>query len=493
MGPTLSNLDKLLRIPTGCGEQNMIGFVPNIFVMHYLENTGQLTPAIADQAKSNMKIGYQRELNYRRTDNSYSAFGMSDPEGSTWLTAFVVRSFAQAREFIYIDESDLEKSINFLRGQQDKETGCFQSSGKLCHKEMSGGVNNQLTLTAYIVITMLEAGMPQTDPALENGLRCLTAGIPTLSDTYTTTQMAYALALAQSPNLPDVMTLLDSAAMEEDGVKFWESNRPATTSYSSYGTKAQDIEMTSYALLAYVLQYEAGQAIVAGNPVSRWIIQQRNSKGGFSSTQDTVVGLQALSAYAELAFSGGVSIRLKVRTHPQRFHHVFQVNTVNRLLMQEVTLDAQNVPTRITFEGTGLGCALLQTAVSYNVIPKEPTTPAFTVSYDAREIQTAKRCYQYAMQVCTSYTGSDEASNMALLQVKMQTGFVPVKATLTDSKLAKQSKAFRKIELDGKMITFYFDELTSEETCLVFNVQKDIDVKDVKDGAVTIVDYYDQS
>ena len=49
MGPTLSNLDKLLRVPTGCGEQNMLGMVPNIFVMQYLESTEQLTPTVADK------------------------------------------------------------------------------------------------------------------------------------------------------------------------------------------------------------------------------------------------------------------------------------------------------------------------------------------------------------------------------------------------------------------------------------------------------------
>ena len=49
MGPTLSNLDKLLQVPTGCGEQNMLGMVPNILVMQYLESTEQLTPNVADK------------------------------------------------------------------------------------------------------------------------------------------------------------------------------------------------------------------------------------------------------------------------------------------------------------------------------------------------------------------------------------------------------------------------------------------------------------
>ena len=59
-----------------------------------------------------------------------------------------------------------------------------------------------------------------------------------------------------------------------------------------------------------------------------------------------------------------------------------------------------------------------------------------------------------------SYTGDDDASNMALMRVKMQTGFIPVKSTLSQDALKQQSKAFRKVEIDGKMISFYFDEVS---------------------------------
>ena len=36
MGPSINNLDSLLRMPFGCGEQNMLLFVPNIVVTEYL-------------------------------------------------------------------------------------------------------------------------------------------------------------------------------------------------------------------------------------------------------------------------------------------------------------------------------------------------------------------------------------------------------------------------------------------------------------------------
>ena len=156
MGPSLSGLDKLLTLPTGCGEQNMLGFTPNIYVLQYLTSTNQLTSDVESKAKSYMKTGkckidlrcisfslcgssdfflilffshifrtgYQRELTYRHDDGSYSAFGNSDDSGSMWLTAFVVKSFAQAKPYIFIDETDLQKSIVWFKSKQ-LENGCF--------------------------------------------------------------------------------------------------------------------------------------------------------------------------------------------------------------------------------------------------------------------------------------------------------------------------------------------------------------------------------
>ena len=36
MAPALDNVGKLVRLPTGCGEQNMAGLIPNIYLLQYL-------------------------------------------------------------------------------------------------------------------------------------------------------------------------------------------------------------------------------------------------------------------------------------------------------------------------------------------------------------------------------------------------------------------------------------------------------------------------
>lgn len=62
MGPTLNNLDKLLRLPFGCGEQNMIHFAPNVFVLKYLQKTHQLSPEVEAEATDYLLQGTRQSM-----------------------------------------------------------------------------------------------------------------------------------------------------------------------------------------------------------------------------------------------------------------------------------------------------------------------------------------------------------------------------------------------------------------------------------------------
>lgn len=154
LGSTCQNLHQLIRLPYGCGEQNMLNFVPNIVVLNYLRNIEQLSDTLEATAKRFMIIGYQRELTYKHKDGSFSAFGESDKRGSTWLTAFVARSFCQASEHIDIDEHHITDALKWLSKIQ-KEDGSFAEVGSVCHKEMQSGSANGLALTAYVLTAFL--------------------------------------------------------------------------------------------------------------------------------------------------------------------------------------------------------------------------------------------------------------------------------------------------------------------------------------------------
>ena len=125
-------------MPTGCGEQNMIGLVPNIYLLNYLNGTNQKNEELERKAKEYMKIGYKRQANYRHQNGAYSVWGEKEgvkKEGSSWLTAFVVKSFSEASDYIPVESEVVQKSIDWLMGSQG-EGGCFNKSGSVSHSSL---------------------------------------------------------------------------------------------------------------------------------------------------------------------------------------------------------------------------------------------------------------------------------------------------------------------------------------------------------------------
>lgn len=51
------------------------------------------------------------------------------------LTAFVLKAFAQAQSYIFIEKTHITNAFNWLSMKQ-KENGCFQQSGSLLNNAM---------------------------------------------------------------------------------------------------------------------------------------------------------------------------------------------------------------------------------------------------------------------------------------------------------------------------------------------------------------------
>jgi CD109 antigen len=59
LGSSINGLSSLIRMPYGCGEQNMIYFAPNIYILDYLTKQKQLTVNLKEKALSYMRQGKQ--------------------------------------------------------------------------------------------------------------------------------------------------------------------------------------------------------------------------------------------------------------------------------------------------------------------------------------------------------------------------------------------------------------------------------------------------
>ena len=293
LSQTIEGLEGLLQMPFGCGEQNMILFAPNVFVARYLEETGQIKPDVLAKAEHLMVTGYQRELTYRRADGSFSAFGDSDSSGSLWLTAFVLKTFAQAEGLIFIDNAVLQGATDWIL-QHQRADGSFEPVGFLHHQELLGGLQGNTALTAYVAIALQEAGATASAAA---ALAYLERQLDGIDDPYTMAIVAYALSLGDSDRADDAQAQLIEMAIADENGLHWGAG-PGTSGNENARRPVPNaaVETTGYATLALL---EQGDFTAASN-AARWLVSQRNAFGGFGSTQDTVVGLQALIASAPL-------------------------------------------------------------------------------------------------------------------------------------------------------------------------------------------------
>ncbi|XP_038270152.2 alpha-2-macroglobulin-like protein 1 isoform X2 [Dermochelys coriacea] len=487
MGTALQNLDQLVQMPSGCGEQNMVLFAPIIYVLQYLEKTGQLSEELKTRAVGFLQTGYQRQLQYKHRDGSYSAFGESDGEGNTWLTAFVTKCFIQAKQRIFLDDKNIEDALQWIAGNQ-QANGCYANVGKLFHTAMKGGINDDISLAAYITGALLEAGKPLDDPMVKNGLQCFRNASSKATDLYTQALLAYVYSLAgDTVTRQLLLTKLDQQAIKSGGQIHW-SRKPAQPpiEYSWSQPKSVDVELTAYVLLALLATEKVSkEEIASATGIVAWLARQQNAYGGFASTQDTVVALQALARYGAVTFikSGNVSVTVK---SGKNFQQSFLVEATNRLVLQQRPLP--DIPENYTIQAAGTGCVYVQTVLRYNVPPSK-NAETFTLSVRVGENKCEKQTLPrfLSLSISVSYVGSRGTSNMVIIKVKSLSGFEPVRGT---NYFLQQQPFVKRVETGAEDLTIYLDQLSKETQTYSFTMSQHIPVRDLKPAAVKVYDYY---
>ncbi|NXX58955.1 A2ML1 protein, partial [Scopus umbretta] len=486
MGNALQNLDRLLAMPYGCGEQNMVRFAPNIYIQQYLEKSGQLHPDIRTKAQGFLQSGYQRELLYKHDDGSYSAFGKSDPTGNTWLTAFVLKSFGQARAYVAIEERHITDALRWLQKQQ-QQTGCFRSVGKLFNNALQGGVSDELSLSAYVTAAMLELGLSPVDPKVSSALQCLEASAT--EDPYTQALLAYVFGLAgREEQQQTQLRSLAQHSVSAEGQLYWQRKGKAQPpSQPSWAAAAPaEVEMTAYVLLAYLSQPQVSSSdLWTASQIVRWLSKQQNPYGGFASTQDTVVALQALAKYAALTYSSNGDFTVTV-TSPTGTAQDFVLHNSNRLVLQRAAL--HELPGTYGVRAHGQGCALVQVTLRYNM-PPPPSTGMFDLHVETEPGECrGDASTRFRLLLRARYTGERPTTNMVVIEAKLPSGYVPDKSSVVE---LKRQKLVKKVEVQPDQVTIYLDQLTKEEETFAFTATQDFPVRNLQPATVTLYDYYE--
>ncbi len=441
---SINGVDDLLGMPYGCGEQNMIFFAPDVEILRYLNATGQLTPEVRAKAEHFITVGYQRELTFRHQDGSFSAFGESDAEGSLWLTAFVLGTFSAAREVTTIDESLLAEAAGWIASHQSVD-GSWPPVGFVCHSEMVGGVQGAYALTAFVAIAMADYGTadPHVQAAAAQYLRDNLSSVQ--NDAYALAIAALAFARADDPAADAALErLLAIAVTDADGLH-WQPH---------------PVETTAYAALA-MIEKEWPQA----NEAVKWLSLQRNSLGGYGSTQDTVMGLKALMMAAR-SQSRNVDLTVTAKARGGDTLAQFTVDSTNFDVLQTAELPLESA---VEIGAVGSGQVRFQLVRRFNVLLRDDLVEkdmTLEVTYDADHVEVDDIVNVTAT---VRYFGLKDSTGMMIVDVGVPTGF----ATVTESLDALSAEGLiTRYEVAGRKVIFYLDGLQrGEQRTLRFQVK----------------------
>lgn len=154
-------------------------------------------------------------------------------------------------------------------------------------------------------------------------------------------------------------------------------------------------------------------------PIMRWLMSQRSSAGGFYSTTDTVVGLQALAMIAEVFHTPNVNMEVKLMH--EKAETIFNVNKQNAIVLQhkELPKDARNI--RVNAKGSGF--AFLQVATRFNVILDDP---ARRFELTATPLPLSGNKNLMSLKICASFIAEGEItqSQMTVIEAFLPSGYV---------------------------------------------------------------------
>ncbi|XP_046718191.1 complement C4-B isoform X1 [Silurus meridionalis] len=535
----LEGVNELIKLPTGCAEQTMVKMSPAIHAMNYLDATNQwisLKAERREQAENMIQAGYTRVLMYKKDDGSYGAF-LKTPS-SIWLTAFIAKELTRARDIISVRESHIQDAVSYLISKQ-KANGAWDDPNPLYDRGMKGGVGqseDDVPLTAYVLIAFNDA-MPVYELGTDTELRVasekarayLLERFDAQQNLYAVAITAYALSLNnhQSPDATRAHRKLMDLATCDNTRCFWDVN--GTVGGLDKAADAISVEATAYGLLhALTMQNEAkSQKIVT------WLTEQRKYGGGFRSTQDTVVALEALSKFSiQRNDLEDLDLRVEICVN-DKLRQDMHLN--KKTALTQTAIEVKEVG-KVVLNVKGLGKGTLAVMQTYRALKKHESfcdhfdlsvkvdgelqilsteededekmlTDYYNYDYDARDEPMSRQDWfdlrtrrkrqapeelqkenRLVYTVCVSKKQRN-STGMVLVDISLLTGLTPYIKDLEDN--AKGTEQYiDHYDVHHNKVFLYFNQITDEETCVRFRAEQIVPVGLVQPAAAVIYDYY---
>ncbi|XP_056412693.1 A.superbus venom factor 1-like [Hyla sarda] len=477
MGETLlgildhNYLGSLIYVPYGCPEQNMFSTTLNVILTKYLDATKRWDAVGAEKrrtAVNNIIKGYQKQIYYFSGDSF---------QGSTWLTAYVVKIFSLAFKADLLDvNKDILCNSSMWLVKNQKDNGEFQELGIVYTKTMQGGyAESESSLTAFVLIALAELGNTcgylEIKEAMKKAEKYLAAELPKLKHTYSAAITSYALSLVGNTQNEDIIDLFASK----------------DRTYWPVGKSLFTVEATGYALLQKLKLRKFEEA----HKIAEWLVKVRAFGGGYSSTQATIIALQALSQYqidtsAPQTVSLDVTLVVEGRQRPLEF----SIRNADMYLERTTKVPAnKNLTIEVT--GTGKGTVTVMT-VYQALLNAEKQCNGFTLEAEVKPHET--KADTYTLHLRTRYQGELPAT-MTLIEVTMLSGFSPIVEDLKklENKVENYIMKFetQSSTSNGTVVLYLTKVPNNEDFEIGFGIHKNFEIGLLQPADISIYEYYD--
>ncbi|KFM76917.1 Complement C3, partial [Stegodyphus mimosarum] len=444
-----------------------------------------------------------------------------------------MKVLCQANELVHIDENVLRSGIKWLLDNQQPD-GSYIESRRMYHLNMMGGVQGNIAMTAFALIALQECRCDikklhlvkvRAMTFLERHLGDVTKELPVAI-------VAYALSLSDSPLKKNAHEkLLHLAKQDEDAnITYWDTGNPA-----------RNIEATAYGLLNLLLFNDMAKS----SSVVNWLNSQQLQSGSFQSTQDTVIGLQALSEYATRAQMPSINLVVNITSSNDRnFHQSMVIHEGNAMALQTSEVKKVGGTLFIRTAGYGIGslfiklmynvnrppqnckfdvtvnvieaapearneeplgpddiiglAAALEKGISESDLVEQPPSEDYYYYYDdepetksqvRKENPAANNKLMYEISICVRYLGENIAE-MSIVEVGLFSGFQPDEQ---DLKLLEKSPyhLIQRYEKNNRGVTLYLETIPRDKKyCFSFHVIRKFSVGKTQASVIKVYDYY---
>ncbi|XP_053551906.1 complement C5 [Bombina bombina] len=500
----------LTSLPQHNAETELMRVVPIFYVYHYLQTMdswdilGPNPIASKTQLERKMKEGVSSLLAFRNRDFSYSVWRDSEP--STWLTAFAMRIFGEIQNYVSVDHMSVCNSLLWLVKNSQLGDGSFKDNSHyqpiMIKDNVAKEYEKKMYLTAFVLIgfqkTYRMCPLAELTKSINLAKEYLSKNVPTAQSTYSVAIAAYALALTdvKFTSTRHAYQILQKEANvigigNPPVYRFWKESLNKFDATVPNAATAQMVETTAYAIMTCAKLGDLDYC----NPAVRWLSEQQRYGGGFFSTQDTALALEALTEVAisnrKLTLDMTVTVNYRKSGDFQKY----------LLTAKSPLTNPAEVPIPddlIISTGSTYGIATARVRTVYHLISTSDEICSFELTIE-RKTDTSERTSVFdedmsniiRLEACAKYKASEfSSSGHAVMEISLVSGLEVDEQELA-SLVTRVDQYVTDYSIKDGRVILHFDSIPSDEfVCVMFPVMELYKVERLSPATFSVYEFH---